>query len=119
MTSSSEIPFTPSNSLSVVSNLPILSGRKDCQGGSYDGLRALLGGRTTTLSIQGKETEPFEVEAGVPQGSTLSPILFLLYASGLLDICNQPGERLSAAGFADNTNIFTHRSYPADCFFCQ
>jgi len=79
-------------------------------------IRSFLNGRMTTLIIQGKETEPFEIEAGVPQGSTLSPILFLLYASGLLDICNQPKEKISAVGFADDTNIFTYgTSTEANC----
>jgi Reverse transcriptase (RNA-dependent DNA polymerase) len=46
--------------------------------------------RTTTLIVQGQESEAFPVEAGVPQGSTLSPILFLFYNAELLDICDQP-----------------------------
>ena len=41
-------------------------------------IRSFLMDRTTRLVIQGKETELFSVPAGVPQGSPLLPILFLL-----------------------------------------
>ena len=51
-------------------------------------VRSFISDRTTTLVIQGQETERFNINFGVPQGSTLSPILFLLYASELLEICN-------------------------------
>jgi hypothetical protein len=79
-------------------------------------VRAFLSNRTTTLVIQGKESLPFPVPNGVPQGSTLSPILFILYASELLDICNQPRARVSAVGFADDTNILTYgTSTEANC----
>ena len=79
-------------------------------------IRGFMTDRTTTLVIQGQESEPFRVEAGVPQGSTLSPILFLFYSAELLDICNQPRQRLSAVGFADDTNILTYgRSTENNC----
>jgi hypothetical protein len=67
-----------------------------------------LSSRTTTLVIQNKETEPFPIEYGVPQGSPLSPTLFALYVSELLEICNQRKKRLSAIGFADDTHILTY-----------
>ena len=79
-------------------------------------VQAFVTNRTTTLIIQGQETERFNIEFGVPQGSTLSPILFLLYASELLDICHQPKNRISVVGFADDTNILTYRtSTKANC----
>jgi hypothetical protein len=72
--------------------------------------------RTTTLVVQGQESDAFPVEAGVPQGSTLSPILFLFYNAELLDICNQPRQRISAVGFADDINILTYgRSTEGNC----
>jgi hypothetical protein len=46
----------------------------------------------------------------------LSLILFLLYASELLDICHQLKNRISVVGFADDTNILTYRtSTEANC----
>ena len=44
-----------------------------------------------------------EVEAGVPQGSPFSPILFLLFLRPLYDALRQPGTQLIS--FADDTSI--------------
>ena len=75
-----------------------------------------MSGRTTTLVVQGHESEPFEITAGVPQGSTLSPILFILYNAELLDLCNRPHERISAISFSDDVNILTYgRSTETNC----
>ena len=70
----------------------------------------------TTLVIQGYETATFPVPAGVPQGSPPSPILFLFYNSGLLDLCRRPKEGLSTVGFADDVNMLAYsRSTETNC----
>jgi len=51
-------------------------------------VQAFMKDRSTSLVIQGYKTPTFSIDAGVPQGSPLSPILFLLYNSALLEICN-------------------------------
>ena len=90
--------------------------RKRIPGWLVRWIQAFMTDRTTTLVVQGQESEPFPVTAGVPQGSTLSPILFLFYNAELLDICNQPRQRLSAVGFADDVNILTYgRSTEINC----
>jgi hypothetical protein len=68
--------------------------------------------RSTSLVLYGHKTEPFEVEAGVFQGSSLSPILFMLYNFDFFDICRRPYEGLSSIGFADNINILAYRNQP-------
>ena len=45
--------------------------------------------RSTALKFNGITTDAFQTTAEVPQGSSLSPILYILYNSNLLDILNQ------------------------------
>jgi hypothetical protein len=72
--------------------------------------------QSLSLVIQGHETAHFSVQADVLQGSLLSPILFLFYISELLKIYNQPKERLSEIGFADNVNLLAYsQSTEANC----
>ena len=79
-------------------------------------VRAFITSRSTTLVIQGQETEPFQVGAGVPQGSPLSPILFALYIFELLELCQRPKEGLTAIGFADDINMLAYgRSTESNC----
>lgn len=47
---------------------------------------SFLSNRSTTLDMPGHPTQgPFFVNVGIPQGSTLSPILFLFFAAPMLD----------------------------------
>jgi len=67
-------------------------------------IRSFLESRTTTLCFDDQETVARETPAGVPQGSPLSPILFILYTSSLYDALRQvPG--ITTCGFADDTKI--------------
>ena len=68
-------------------------------------LRAWLTGRTSSLHFDGQATEPLPVRAGVPQGSPLSPVLFLLYIASLYEALKEKHPEISLAGFADDTNI--------------
>jgi hypothetical protein len=71
-------------------------------------VRAFMTDRTTTLLFQGEESEPRRLLASLPQGSPLSPILFLFYNAELIELCNNPRERLSAIGFVDDVNILAY-----------
>jgi len=64
--------------------------------------------RSTTLVLLDWEMEEFPISAGIPQGSPFSPILFLFYTAELLDLCNNPQERLSASAFIDDTNLLAY-----------
>jgi hypothetical protein len=79
-------------------------------------VQSFLSERTTTLLVNGKESEAFEVRAGVPQGSPLSPILFLLYNEELLRVSNQPSLGIHSVGFMDDLNILAYsRSTEQNC----
>jgi hypothetical protein len=67
-------------------------------------VRSFLTDRTASLSFDGEMTPLRHVSAGVPQGSPLSPILFLLYTASLYtQLQEHPG--LVAVGFADDLNL--------------
>ena len=61
--------------------------------------------RSTTLVFDDSESYSIPIHCGVPQGSPLSPILFLFYISELHETVHTPSSGVSALGFADDTNL--------------
>ncbi|CDR48850.1 RHTO0S21e00144g1_1 [Rhodotorula toruloides] len=68
-------------------------------------VESFMTSRTCTLRLEGVSSEPVEWRSGLPQGSPLSPILFLLYNSGALDACETPTS--TAFGWVDDLNVLT------------
>lgn len=68
-------------------------------------IQSFLQDRTTCLRLGEYQDQPRPQTTGIPQGSTLSPILFLFFASTLLP--ELEGRRVTAMGFVDDTNILT------------
>ena len=60
---------------------------------------SFLQDRTTALTINARTTDTFSIHTGIPQGSPLSPILYLFYNADLLEMCERPGSKTSAIGF--------------------
>ena len=71
-------------------------------------IESFLERRTSTISITGYTSELMNVEAGIPQGSVLSPILFLVFAAGLLEVTHKPLQRKIALGFVDDTTLIAY-----------
>ena len=66
-------------------------------------VQSFLADRTTCLQFGEYKDQQREQATGIPQGSTLSPILFLYFARTLLpEIEKADATRI---GFVDNTNI--------------
>lgn len=61
--------------------------------------------RRTRLTFGGFESQWFPMETGIPQGSPLSPILFLLFIAELLDNLQRPCDATLGFGFVDDTNL--------------
>lgn len=69
-------------------------------------IRSFLTSRTTTLSFDGYESAPYATNTGIPQGSPLSPILYLFYNADLIEACNtEPNTK--ALGYVDDVGIVT------------
>ena len=65
-------------------------------------IKSFLSDRQQRVTIDGKNSDWEDVQAGVPQGSLLGPLLFLVYINDLVDIVES-----EIRIFADDTFIFT------------
>ena len=75
-------------------------------------LESYLGGRAQYVVHGGHESARGKVECGVPQGSVLGPLFFILYVNDMVRAC----EGLDLVLFADDTNIFAEGSNPTELF---
>ena len=65
-------------------------------------LESYLHNRSQRVTILGATSSPLPVTSGVPQGSILGPIMFLLYVKSLPDVVRSG----QIAAFADDTKVF-------------
>ena len=68
----------------------------------YQWFASYLSSRKQYVSLDGVESQCAYVKCGVPQGSILGPILFLIYINDL----NTVSRKLKNIMFADDTNLF-------------
>ena len=64
------------------------------------------------MSYAATESKKGPVECGVPQGSVLGPLFFLLYVNDMVKACGD----LELILFADDTNVFAEDRNPRDLF---
>jgi Reverse transcriptase (RNA-dependent DNA polymerase) len=77
-------------------------------------VNSFLSERTTCLSFAGYTSKPITIKTGIPQGSALSPILFLYFVYELLDTLQ--GHNSSSFGFVDDHNLLAwSRTTTANC----
>jgi len=71
-------------------------------------LSSYLSGRFQAVRVAGHLSEFSKLQYGVPQGSVLGPLLFLLYTAPIVDIINRHG--LMGHCYADDTQIYFYCS---------
>ncbi len=77
-------------------------------------LEDFLIGRTQQVSVNGTTSLKVPVTSGVPQGSVLGPVMFLIYINDLPD-CVDSAVKI----FADDTKIFRRINSTQDCELLQ
>lgn len=69
-------------------------------------IQSFLSKRETRLSFNGFESQSFKLTHGLPQGSPLSPLLYLLYNNSLLTIPDTR-QHSTSLGFVDDVVLLT------------
>ena len=69
--------------------------------------RLFLSARKTMVEINGARSKPFFLNEGLPQGSAISPLLFLIFIN---DITEFTDEKATPSLFADDTTIWAGAS---------
>ena len=78
------------------------------RGTANDWFRSYLNGRQQYVSIHNKNSTKMDIKYGVPQGSILGPLLFIIYINDFVF----SSELLQKVIFADDTNLFFSHSDP-------
>ena len=74
------------------------------QGKVLDWFKSYLHNRGQQISIEGILSQRFDLDSGVPQGSCLGPLLFIIYASKLFKIIED--QLPDSHGYADDTQLY-------------
>lgn len=76
------------------------------RGSVIDWIQSFITNRSQTVSFAGDVSTESVVTCGVPQGSVLGPILFLLYTADVTNIALRCG--LNVHSYADDTHLYVH-----------
>jgi hypothetical protein len=71
-------------------------------------IASFLQNRSTTIQLRELTTEPLLVDTGIPQGSPISPILYLFYNADLLEIGARNNPERTAGRWIDDVYFLTH-----------
>ena len=75
-------------------------------GGALSWLKSYLSDRKQRVEMDGVSSREFDLPFGVPQGSCLGPLLFTLYASGLVHEIQSNFPEVQCHTYADDTQLY-------------
>ena len=84
-------------------------GQIGVEGSFSDIFRSYLSGRQQLVVIDGVKSDICDLEAGIPQGSRLGPLLFIIYMNDIIQDIES-----DILIFADDTSLFATGSDPAE-----
>ena len=77
------------------------------RGPCYELIKSYLRNRSFKIKIKEYESSPVEISSGVPQGSKIGPLLYLIYSNGLLNLL----KNTKGFTYADDTALIAqHKS---------
>ncbi len=82
------------------------------RGNLYNWIESYLSERTQFTVIKDTQSKKMKIKSGVPQGSVLGPLLFLIYINDIGSVNNDFKIRL----FADDSNVFIFHKNISDLF---
>ena len=84
-------------------------GQIGVEGSFLDILSSYLSGRQQIVVVDGTKSDILDVKAGIPQGSRLGPLLFIIYMNDIITDIES-----DILIFADDTSLFATGSDPAE-----
>ena len=77
-------------------------------------IKVLLSSHRQTANVNGIKSDPATVSSGIPQGSILGPILFVIYINDLSEVV-----KCGTYLFADDTKVFRQVTTKEDALQLQ